>query len=246
MGIEQLRARRPVDRFVAYFQPATNTYGPIGRLREVYEEAVCHRSVVGLVIGTRPDCVADDVLDLLAEFSRQTWVSVEYGLQSIHDRSLEWIVRGHTAAAFRDAVVRSRRRGLSVGAHVILGLPGETREDMLATAEELAKLEVDSVKLHNLHALKGTRLAEMVGSGEVKLPGREEYVGWVVDFLERLSPACVIDRLSGDAPAERLVGPDWCLDKAGVRRDIEAELRRRDSWQGRRFVPANPSGPSRV
>ena len=237
-GIRRLRSRRKVDRFVAYFQPATNTYAPVQRLAELYRQALSRPNVVGLVIGTRPDCVADDVLDLLADLSRQTWLSVEYGLQTIHDRTLDWMNRGHHYDAFLDALERSRRRGLLVGAHVILGLPGESAQDMLATARELARLRIDSVKLHNLHAVRNTRLADMVTSGEVRLTGLEDYVGYVVDFLEDLPASCVIDRLSGDAPPQYLLGPSWSLEKSAVRAAIEAELRRRDTWQGRKFKGA--------
>jgi len=234
-GIRQLQRRRHVDQFVAYFQPATNTYAPIDRLRSLYAEAVEHPKVVGLIVGTRPDCVGNDVLDLLAQFAEQTWLSVEYGLQTIHDRTLDRINRGHHHDAFLDAVERSRGRGLRIGAHVILGLPGESPDDMQATARELARLRVDSVKIHNLHAVKNTPLAEMVARGEVDLPRFAEYVNWVVSFLEELPPDCVIDRLSGDAPPEYLVGPDWCLDKSSVRAAIEDEFRRRGTRQGSRF-----------
>ncbi len=232
-GIVRLRARYGVDQFLAYFQPGTNTYAAADRLRTLYQQAISHPAVVGLIVGTRPDCVEDDVLDLLGELSGETWLSIEFGLQTIHNRTLKWMNRGHDADAFPDAVRRSRSRGLRVGAHVILGLPGESQADMMATAEELARLQIDSVKLHNLHAVRDTRLAEMVASGEVRLPDREEYVGWVVDFIERLPDGCVIDRLSGDAPADYLVGPAWCLDKSAVREAIVAEFRRRGSWQGK-------------
>jgi radical SAM protein (TIGR01212 family) len=233
-GTRHIGMRYGVDRFVAYFQPATNTYAPLRRLRALYEEALARPDVVGLIVGTRPDCVGEDVLDLLAEFSERTWLSVEYGLQTIHDRSLDWLGRGHHYDAFLDAVERSHRQGLHVGAHVILGLPGETRQDMVATARELTRLEVDSVKIHNLHAVRDTPLARAVTAGEVALIGRDEYVGYVVDFLEELSPRCVVARLSGDAPPDYLVAPAWCLDKAAVRQAILAELQRRDTWQGRR------------
>lgn len=235
-GIERLKARQGVERFWAYFQPATNTYAPVQRLRQLWDEALSVPGVVGLAVGTRPDCVPDEVLDLLAEFAQRTWVIVEYGLQSMHARSLAWMHRGHDYAAFVDAVARSQRRGLNVGAHLILGLPGEGREDMLTTARELARLRLHAVKLHNLYAVEHTVLAEQVRSGQVVLPEREDYVQWAVDFLEQLPPECVIDRLSGDAPPEYLVGPPWCLDKAGVQRAIEQEFERRQSWQGRCFA----------
>ena len=234
-GIGRLSARYAAGGFVAYFQPGTNTYAPVDRLRSVFEEALAHPKVVGLAIGTRPDCVPDKVLDLLAELSKCTYLIVEYGLQSIHNRSLDWIRRGHDFQAFVDAYKRSRKRNLQVGVHVILGLPGETSEDMLATARELSGLEIHSVKLHNLYAVHNTPLAEMVARGEVELPRFEDYVNRVVDFLELLPPECVIDRLSGDAPPRYLVGPEWCLDKRAIRAAVEDELRRRGTWQGARF-----------
>jgi len=238
-GIHRLRRARAADRFLAYFQPGTNTHAPVARLRELWEEALHHPSVVGLVVGTRPDCVPDDVLDLLAEFSRRTWLSVEYGLQTIHDRSLKWLGRGHGYSAFLDAVARSRRRGLRLGAHVILGLPGETRDDMRFTAREMARLRLESVKLHNLYVARETPLAQMLADGAATLLGRDQYVNCVADFLEELPPDCVIDRLSADAPPEYLVAPTWCLDKSAVRTAVEAELRRRDTWQGRKHRPAD-------
>jgi len=231
-GMRRLKSRYNVERFIAYFQPASNTYAPVERLWEVYREAFDHPAVVGLAIGTRPDCAPDEVLDLLAELAAKKWVSVEYGLQSSHDRTLELINRGHTFEAFEDAVLRTRLRSLAVGAHVVLGLPDESAEDMRQTARHLARLRVDSVKLHNLHAVKGTLLADWVADGKVSLPTMDQYVGWVVDFIERLPVDCVIDRLSGDAPREYLVGPEWCLDKSAVRRAILAEFERRVTRQG--------------
>ena len=231
-GVARLSRRYRAERFIAYFQPATNTHGAIEQVKAMCEEALCHPAIVGLILGTRPDCVPDAVLDLMAELSRRTWFSVEYGLQTIHDRTLEWIGRGHRYEAFEDAVVRSHQRDLRVGAHVILGLPGESRGEMRATAAELARLRIDSVKLHNLYVVRETRLAEQFAAGEIKLPDRETYVQYVVDFLERLPPECVIDRLSGDAPPEFLIAPQWCRDKSALRAAVEAELERRDTWQG--------------
>ena len=149
-------------------------------------EALAHPDVVGLAIGTRPDCVGEEVLDLLAELARRTWVVVEYGLQTIHDRTLDLLNRGHHYDAFLDAYRRTRRRNLDIGVHVILGLPGESRDDMRATARELARLEIHSVKLHNLYAVRNTALADQVAAGQVRLPEFQEYVDYVVDFLEEL------------------------------------------------------------
>ncbi|HVX59602.1 MAG TPA: TIGR01212 family radical SAM protein [Pirellulales bacterium] len=237
-GIRRLKWRYNVNKFLAYFQPATNTYAPVERLRPLYEQALEHPQVVGLAIGTRPDCVPDETLDLLAELAGRTYLSVEYGMQTIHDRSLDWMNRGHHHSAFVDAVERSRNRGFEICAHVILGLPGETHEDMLATAREVARLRVDSVKIHNLYAVKNTPLAEWVERGEVTLMERDAYVRIVVDVLERLSPECLVERVSGDAPPEYLVAPDWCLDKPGLRAALEREFQRRDTWQGRLWQPS--------
>ena len=226
------RRRHEAGRFIAYFQPGTNTYGPIDRLRRAYLDALSHPEVVGLAIGTRPDCVGDEVLDLLAELAGRTWLVVEYGLQTVHDRTLDLLRRGHHYDAFADAYQRSRQRGLNVGVHVILGLPGESRDDMLTTARTLAALDLHSVKPHNLYAVRNTALADQVAAGQVRLPEFDEYVGCLVDFLEELPGSFVIERLCGDAPPEYLVGPQWCLDKAAVRRAVEAEFRRRGTWQG--------------
>ncbi len=236
-GIRQLRRRyQRVDQFLAYFQPATNTHAPIPRLREVYEEALSHPDVVGLAIGTRPDCVGDDVLDLLGEIAARTYLSVEYGMQTIHDRSLDWMNRGHHHDAFLDAMARSRHRGFEICAHVMLGLPGETRQCMLATARELARLELDAVKIHNLYAVRNTPLADQVARGEVTLMERDEYIETVVDFLEFLPPSTIIERISGDAPSDYFIGPAWCLDKPAVRLALDAEFARRDTWQGKRWA----------
>ena len=232
-GIRRLKWRYECDRFLAYFQPATNTYAPVERLRPLYEAAIAHPQVVGLAIGTRPDCVPDDVLDLLEEVAGRTYLSVEYGMQTMHDRSLDWMNRGHHHDAFVDAVERSRGRGFEICVHVMLGLPGESHADMLATARELARLRPDAVKIHNLYAVKNTPLADQVAAGEVTLMGRDEYISTLVDFLELLPPDCVVERISGEAPPDYFVGPAWCLDKPAVRAAFFAELERRDTCQGK-------------
>jgi uncharacterized protein len=254
-SIARMRMRyRKCHDYLAYFQPATNTYAPVDKLRRVYEEALSHPQVVGLVIGTRPDCVPDDVLDLIEEFATtprlskipspcplpegegftQPYVAVEYGMQTIHDRSLDWMNRGHHHDAMLDAVERSRGRGFEIGAHAILGLPGETHDDMMATAREIARLEIDAVKIHNLYCVKNTPLADQVARGEVRLMERAEYVSTLVDFIELLPPTMIVDRISGDAPPDYFIGPSWCLDKPAIRTVVLAEFARRGSWQGKR------------
>ncbi len=232
-GIRRIKLRYKSDRFIAYFQPATNTYAPVEQLRPLFKEALTHPQVVGLAIGTRPDCVADDVLDLLEELAADHFLSVEYGMQTMHNRSLDWMNRAHHHEVTVDAIERSGDRGFEIGVHLILGLPGETNADMLASAREVGRLDVDSVKLHNLYAVKNTPLGEQVARGEVTLMGRDEYVATLVDVLEVLPETIIIERTSGEAPPEYLVGPEWCLNKPAVRTAIDAELQRRDTWQGR-------------
>ena len=238
-GVEILSARYRADRFLAYFQAATNTYAPPAKLRRLYDEALDHPQIVGLAIGTRPDCVPDEILDLLEHYARNRYVCLELGLQSIHARSLDWMNRGHHFDAFVDAVRRCQGRGLDLCAHVILGLPGESRDDMLATADALASLPVDAVKIHNLHVVRDTPLEGMFRSGQVRMLDFAEYVGLVCDFLERLPPTMVIHRLNGDAPPDYLVAPLWCLEKPALLAAINAELVRRDSWQGKYWNEAS-------
>jgi radical SAM protein (TIGR01212 family) len=232
-GVAILGKRFAAERFLAYFQAGTNTHAPVEKLRRLYDEALAHPQVVGLTVGTRPDSVPDPVLDLLEEYAARTHVSLELGLQTIHDRSLDWMNRGHHFDAFLDAVERCRGRRFELCAHVILGLPGESRLDMVATAEALARLPVHGVKIHNLYVVKGTPLEEMYRRGEMQVLERDEFAGLVCDFLERTPADRVIHRLSGDAPPDFLVAPAWCADKPALLRAIDAEFARRDSWQGK-------------
>jgi uncharacterized protein len=233
-GIRRLKLRYKCDDFIAYFQPATNTYAPVERLRPLYEEALTHPKVIGMAIGTRPDCVPEDVMQLLEEMAGQTELTVEYGMQTIHDRSLDWMNRGHHHDAFLDAMQRSRNKGFEICAHVILGLPGETHDDMLATARELARIGVDAVKIHNLYAVKNTPMGEQVERGELEMMSLRDYITTLVDFLELTPPNVVIERVSGEAPPDYFIGPSWALDKPTIRKSLEEELERRDSWQGKR------------
>src|SRR5262249_754813 len=208
-GITALEQRYGADPFIAYFQAATNTYAPVPRLRSLYDQALQHPQIIGLAIGTRPDSVPNDVLDLIEGYARERYVCLELGLQSMHNRSLDWMNRGHHFDAFIDAVHRGQGRGFDVCAHVILGLPQEPREDMLATADALAALPIQAVKIHNLHVVRDTPLEKMYRAGEVRMFERDEYVSILCDFLERLPPEMVMHRLSGDAPPDYLVAPLW-------------------------------------
>ncbi len=239
LGMESIRRRYDrVQKFIAYFQPATNTYAPVDQLRQVFELALSiSPDVVGLAIGTRPDCVPDSVLDLLTEIAGDYPVSLEYGMQTIHDKSLHWMNRAHQHHHMVNAIDRSRGRGFETCAHVILGIPGETDAMMMQTAAEIGRLGLDAVKLHNLYAVHGTPLGDQVLSGDVQMMGRDEYLSTVADFLERIPPQVVVERVSGDAPASYLIEPKWCLEKSALRSELESEFARRKTRQGSKFVP---------
>jgi radical SAM protein (TIGR01212 family) len=232
-GAAAIRKRHRAEKFIAYFQSYTNTYGSVSKLERLYREALEFPGVVGLSISTRQDCLPADVLDLIADLSRHTYLWLELGLESMHDRTLRWVNRGHDLGDFIDAVVRCRGRGLRICAHVILGFPGETRDDMLATPALLNRLGIDGVKLHNLHVIKSTRLEELYQAGRITMMSRDDYAGLVVDFLERLNPETIIHRLTGETYRAITIAPEWSINKIGVHNAIYAELEQRDTWQGR-------------
>jgi radical SAM protein (TIGR01212 family) len=232
-GAAAIFKRHKAEKFIAYFQSYTNTYDSASRLEELYREALNFPGVVGLSVATRPDCVPDDVLDLLQDMSRRTCFWLELGLESMHDRTLEWVNRGHGLSEFIDAVERSKSRGLRLCTHLILGFPGETRADILQTPALLNRLGIDGVKLHNLHVIKNTVLEKFYNAGHFTLFSREEYVSLVVDFLELLSPEMIVHRLTGETYRAITVAPDWSVNKIGVHNAIFKELEQRDSWQGR-------------
>ncbi|MDA8427769.1 MAG: TIGR01212 family radical SAM protein [Geobacteraceae bacterium] len=236
-GKEVMRRKYKAERFIAYFQAYSNTHAPLAHLKTLYAEALTVPDVVGLIIATRPDCLPDEVLDYLRDLSLQTYLWLELGVQSIHDRTLAFIHRRHDYGCSVDAIERAKARGLRVCAHVILGLPGETGEEMLAMAGELNRLRVDGVKLHLLHVMKGTVLAEMYGRGELQVLERDEYAGMVCDFLERLDARILIHRLTGDGGHDNLVAPLWSLKKFEILNLIDAELERRGTHQGIRLSP---------
>ena len=232
-GIRRLKTRYKCDHFMAYFQPATNTYAPVDRLREVFNEAICHPDIVAMAIGTRADCVPNDVLDLLQEIAGKLFLTVEFGMQTMHNKSLDWMNRGEHHDSMLDAMERSRNRDFEICAHIMLGLPGESRDDMMATANEVARLKLDAIKIHNLYAVNNTPLADQVTRGEVSLMERDEYISTLVDFLERVPDTMVIERISGEAPPVYFLGPEWALDKPGVLNAVKQEMDQRDTWQGK-------------
>ncbi len=220
-------------KFIAYFQAYTNTYGAVNYLRSLYDEVWNFPEVVGMSVGTRPDCVDERIIDLIAGYTKHGEVWIEYGLQSVFDKTLESVNRGHTYRQFLDAIEMTRDRGLKICVHTILGLPGEDRGMMLETHRRLADLPIDGIKIHLLHIMRNTVMAMQYAMGQIRLLSREEYADLVVDVLELLPPNVVIQRMHADAPREVLVAPDWCLDKSGVLDDIRQAQLRRDSWQGK-------------
>ncbi|HKL25649.1 MAG TPA: TIGR01212 family radical SAM protein [Desulfuromonadales bacterium] len=236
-GKEVMSRKYKAGRYLAYFQPFSNTYAAVSRLRQLYDEALGVTDVVGLMVGTRPDCVAEDVMELLEEYHRRTYFWLELGLQSIHDATLARLRRGHDAATFLDAYARAKRRNLRVCVHVILGLPGESRREMLATVEFLGRMQVDGIKLHLLHVLDNTPLGRLYRKEGFEILEQQTYVEIVADALELLPPATLIHRLTGDGPREQLLAPLWSLNKWEVLNAIDAELERRGTVQGSRVAP---------
>ena len=232
-GKEALAKRYKAKKFIAYFQAFSNTYAPIDRLKSLYEEALAVDDVVGLSIGTRPDCVDEPILALLQQYGMNTLVWIEYGLQSAHDATLALINRGHDFKCFAQAVDATRNRGIKICAHVILGLPHENEKHMLATADAIADLGIDGIKLHLLYIIKGTKLADLYGQGAYKCLEQQEYVDLVCDFLERIPQDMVVQRLTGDPHPQELVAPMWSLKKMETIALIQATLDARDSWQGK-------------
>lgn len=237
-GIERVMRRYDrVEGFIAYFQPATNTYAPVEQLEEIFNLALtADPRIVGLAVGTRPDCVPESVLSLLQQIATEHAVSLEFGMQSVYDASLRWMNRAHTHADMINAIDRARDRGFECCAHVILGIPGEDHAMMMHTAEAIGQLGFDAIKLHNLYSVRGTPLGDEVLAGKVHMMQREAYVHTVVDFLERIPPSVVVERVSGDAPPQYLIEPKWCLEKSAIRDEIEAEFARRGTRQGSHYV----------
>jgi radical SAM protein (TIGR01212 family) len=228
-----VQRRYRAKKFIAYFQSFTNTNAPIEHLKALYDQALESRDMVGLSVATRPDCVDADVLKLLQSYQGNYLVWVEYGLQSAHDKTLERINRGHDVACFERSVFLANEHGLNVCAHVILGLPGESREMMMQTARFISNLPIQGVKIHLLYVVKGTQMAKLYERGEFRCLAQEEYVDLVVDFLELLPSDMVIQRLTGDPVRSELVAPSWAMEKSKNLKLIEETLERKNTWQGR-------------
>ena len=238
-GIEFHRGRyRGTSRYLAYFQPYSNTYAPLEKLKQLYEEALSHPAIEGIVIGTRPDCVDDAKLDYLAELARKHIVLLEFGIESCYDRTLSRINRGHTFAQAEAAVRAAAERGLTVGAHFILGLPGESREAMISAAERINALPLTSVKFHQLQFIKGTRMAaEYAAHPEAFVTFTlDEYLDFFVELLERLRPDLCIERFAGEVPPRFVESTPWGLIRnAELLRMLDARLESRGTFQGRYY-----------
>ena len=234
-GVRFFSRKYPEMRYLAYFQAYTSTYGEQERLERLYEEALSYPGVVGLVIGTRPDCMPDRLLDYLACLSERVLVLVEYGVESTLDRTLRRINRGHDFAEAEEAIRRTAARGIAVGAHLILGLPGESRDEILGHADRLSELPLTTLKLHQLQLIRHTRMAlEFERQPEdFHLFMVDEYIDLAIDFIERLDPAITLERFVSQSPKELLIAPDWGLKNYEFTARVNRRLAERDSWQGK-------------
>lgn len=226
----------PKAKYIGYFQAFTNTYAPLDVLKEKYETILEQDGVVGLSISTRPDCIDDDILDYLIDLNTRTNLWVELGLQTVHDQTSKIINRGHGLDVFIDCVNRLRSRNIDVVVHVINGLPGETYDMMMETIRTISHMDIQGVKIHLLHVIKGTAMVDMLHKGCLELLLKDDYIKLVCDQLEILPQEMVIHRLTGDGKKEDLVGPMWSLKKWEVLNAIDDELKRRKSWQGKFYT----------
>ena len=235
---KQFFARKYPDmKYLAYFQAYTNTYGELQELKRKYEEALQVPDVVGIVIGTRPDCMPDELLDYLEELNHRTFLIVEYGVESTDNGTLKRINRGHTFEVAEEAIRRTAERGIRVGAHIILGLPGETREMLIRQAEILSTLPLTTLKLHQLQLIKGTRMAAEYAENptDFHLYTADEYIDLAIDYVEHLRPDIVLERFVSQSPKELLIAPDWGLKNHEFTDKVKKRMRERDAWQGKKY-----------
>jgi len=231
-----LKGKGKVNKFLVYFQSYTNTYAKVKILKRLYDEAIQDKDVIGFCIGTRPDCVPDEVLDLIESYAQDYHIWLEYGLQSIHNETLLRIRRGHNFAQFEDAVKRTQGRNIFICVHIILGLPGEAKEDILETARALARMGINGIKLHHLQVIKKTELVRDFQRGEFKVLSSKEYIKLVCDVLELLPARITIQRLVGEVLQDKmLVAPRWNLNKHRILSAIDQEFVGRGSFQGSKF-----------
>lgn len=237
-GISFFSHKYPDMKYLAYFQAYTNTYDSLENLKARYEEAIAVDGCLGIVIGTRPDCMPEELLDYLVELQKRTFVLVEYGIESTDDKTLVRINRGHDYACAVDAVHRTARRGIPVGAHIILGLPGETRSDIMKQASLLSQLPLTTLKLHQLQLIKGTRMAEEFFDNptDFSLFDLNDYIETVIDYIERLRPDIILERFASQSPKELLIAPDWGIKNHELVDKVKKRMRERGTWQGRLYA----------
>ena len=233
-GIKTLSARFKAEKFMSYFQAYTNTYRPVNELEKIYKASLNHPDVVGISIGTRPDCVDEDKLILISDISKDYYTWLEYGLQSSHDKTLLKINRGHDYDCFLRAYDKTKEKEINVCVHVIFGL-WESRDEILQTAQRLARLKIDGIKIHMLCALKGTKLAQMYENKEIDFMSEDEYVSLVCDFLEILPSQTTVHRLAGNGFRKTLIAPRWLGAKLDCLNKIDREFLKRNSYQGAKF-----------
>ena len=231
--IALLSGKRPIQKYIAYFQAYTNTYAPVEYLRKIFKEAMSHPRIVALSVGTRPDCLGEEVLDLLEELNRIKPVWIELGLQTIHEKTAQYIRRGYRLSCFDQAVENLRKRNIEVIVHTILGLPGESREEILETMRYLNKKDIQGIKLQLLHVLKGTDLAYDYLAGRFHVYEREEYLALLIECLENLDPEIVIHRITGDGPKDLLIAPLWASRKREVLNLLHHQMKEQNSYQGK-------------
>ena len=236
-----LSQKRPIHKYIAYFQAYTNTYAPVKYLEKIFTEAITHPKVVALSIGTRPDCLSPEIVELLSRLNRQKPVWVELGLQTIHETTAQYIRRGYPLSVFNDAVQRLRKEGIEVIVHTILGLPGESNEDILATMEYLNQMDIQGIKLQLLHVLRGTDLAADYEKGMFQTYERDEYLSLLIECLEHLRPDIVIHRITGDGPKDLLIAPLWASRKREVLNLLHHRMKEQQSFQGRLYKTAPDS-----
>lgn len=235
-GIAYIRRRYKVEKFLVYFQPYTNTYAPSEELEVLYREALREPSVIGLAIGTRPDTIDQTKIEMLESLASKYFILIEYGLQSIYDKSLTFINRGHDYNTFLEAVNLTKNRGIFIGAHIIVGFPTETREEMLAMADEISLLKIDFLKVHQLQVVKDTLLESIYKEDPFHLFEYNEYLDFIVDFIERISPDIVFQRLFATAPESILIAPQWGRNRHQILRDIESSIELRNTYQGKKLL----------
>ena len=239
-GIQHAQKYRKANKFLAYFQAYTNTYAPLAQLEKMYRSVLDVPDVVGILIGTRPDCVSEEIFKLLEQLNRETYISVEFGIESVYDKTLKWAKRGHDFSTTQKAIAATKDFGIHVGGHIIFGFPTESRAEILESAEILNRLSLDALKIHHLQVIKGSQLEQWYQANPFPLYDESDWISLVCDFLERLDPNIVIQRLVSDARASTLMAPVWTQSKRAMLENIRQELARRNTYQGFFVNQKNP------